>query len=286
MPRTKKVLWADDETYWMTTYHDELRVNGFEVVTAKTGTQVLRLLEEQGREIAVIILDIMMPPGSDLPSKDSHGGYRTGLVLAREIRQKYPKIPIIGCSQVSDEEVAAWFSQHAQGFMRKSEWFPYEAAEFIAQTISRRGVTRKPKCFIVHGHDQETLFELKDYLQNTLGFAEPVVLRDRPSLGRTIIEKFEEEARGVALAFVLLTPDDQAALASAPDDIKRRARQNVIFELGYFLAKLQRKSGRVVLLYKGSLELPSDISGIVYIDITHGITSAGEVLRRELRQWL
>ena len=103
---------------------------------------------------------------------------------------------------------------------------------------------------------------------------------------KTIIEKFEEETNHIDIVFVLLTPDDAIAPADANDDIKRRARQNVIFEMGYFLAKLQRRSGQILLLYKGSVELPSDISGVVYIDISAGVGKAGAEMRRELRRWL
>jgi predicted nucleotide-binding protein len=48
------------------------------------------------------------------------------------------------------------------------------------------------------------------------------------------------------------------------------------------LGKLGRKSGRIILLHKGPIEIPSDIIGIEYIDITNGIKSAGEGIRREL----
>lgn len=142
---------------------------------------------------------------------------------------------------------------------------------------------REIRPFIVHGHDHKSLYELKDYLQNTLKFGEPVILRQMPGLGKTLIEKFEREAEAIELVFVLLTPDDVVANPSDPDNQKRRARQNVILELGFFLGKLGRGSGRVLLLHKGPLEIPSDIIGIEYIDITNGIESAGETIRRELR---
>ena len=63
---------------------------------------------------------------------------------------------------------------------------------------------------------------------------------------------------------------------------KRRARQNVILELGFFLGILGRETGRVILLHAGPLELPSDLSGVTYIDVSKGIESAGEKIRREL----
>ncbi len=137
--------------------------------------------------------------------------------------------------------------------------------------------------FIVHGHDEATKLALKNYLQNVLMLGEPVILHEQPNGGRTIIEKFEDYAGMASMVFVLLTPDDLGADSEAPNDTKRRARQNVIFELGYFLGTLGRESGRVCLLYKRPLELPSDIAGLIYIDITNGIEAAGELIRREVK---
>jgi predicted nucleotide-binding protein len=154
----------------------------------------------------------------------------------------------------------------------------------IGPNLSKKG--GKPKCFIVHGRDETLKLDLKNYLQNSLALGEPVILHEQPSMGRTIIEKFEQEARNVDLVFVLLTPDDAMAKCTDDDSARRRARQNVIFEMGYFFAKLQRTTGRVVLLSKSKLELPSDISGLIYIDVSSGIEAAGETLRRELRPWL
>ncbi len=143
----------------------------------------------------------------------------------------------------------------------------------------------RPRTFIVHGQDDALKLELKNYVQNTLKLGEPIILHEQPSMGRTIIEKFEHYAEDRDLVFVLLTPDDVVA-TSEDNNTKRRARQNVVFELGYFLAKLERRKGKVIVLYKGLLELPSDIQGLVYIDVSHGIQASGELIRNELQGWL
>jgi len=101
--------------------------------------------------------------------------------------------------------------------------------------------------------------------------------------GAQLSKKFEAYAVSSSLIFVLLTPDDIAAHVDDSDDLKRRTRQNVIFEMGYFLGKLGRKSGHVILLYYPPLELPSDISGIVYINISKGIEAIGEEIRKEIQ---
>lgn len=46
---------------------------------------------------------------------------------------------------------------------------------------------------------------------------------------------------------------------------------------------LMVESGRILLLYKGPLEIPSDIAGVEYIDIANGVMNAGENIRRELK---
>jgi predicted nucleotide-binding protein len=53
---------------------------------------------------------------------------------------------------------------------------------------SRVAEVGEVRTFIVHGHDPQSALELKDYLQNTLDLGEPVVLRQTPSAGKTIIE--------------------------------------------------------------------------------------------------
>lgn len=137
---------------------------------------------------------------------------------------------------------------------------------------------KKLRCFIVHGHDRAALFEFKDFIQNRLGLPEPIVLEQQPNAGMTIIEKFEAHASDVDVAFVLLTPDDKLDTA----ELTYRARQNVLFELGFFIGKFGRRSGRVILLHKGLLDIPSDLAGLIYIDITAGVSTAGERIRREL----
>ena len=69
----------------------------------------------------------------------------------------------------------------------------------------------------------------------------------------------------VDFAVVLMTPDDIGYLANEESFAKYRARQNVVFELGYFIGKLGRT--HVVAIVKGDIEIPTDISGVLYIGV-------------------
>jgi predicted nucleotide-binding protein len=215
----------------------------------------------------------------------AQGGLRTGFVLAEWIRKEFPKVFFIAYSNSTEKEVIDWFRKNGGGFVSKIGHSPSDMVKYICKAF-KMTPAGSPICFIVHGHDEKLKLQLKNYLQNTLHFSEPIILHEEPSLGRTIIEKFEDVSKDADLAFILLTPDDIVYNSSATNEEKRRCRQNVIFEMGYFLAKLGRKGGRVILLYKGEIELPSDISGLIYIDISNGIEVAGEKIRIEIADFL
>ncbi len=118
------------------------------------------------------------------------------------------------------------------------------------------------KVFVVHGHDPSAREEVGRFLDR-IGL-EAVILQEKPDRGQTVIEKFESNANEVRFAVVLLTPDDVGGAVVEPAQ-SARARQNVIFELGYFVGKLGR--GRACLLRKGNVEIPSDLAGVIYTEL-------------------
>lgn len=121
--------------------------------------------------------------------------------------------------------------------------------------------------FIVHGRDDGTKETVARFVEK-LGL-KATILHEQPSGGQTIIEKLEKYADNVGFAIVLLTPDDIGALKDEiKDESKPRARQNVVFELGYFMGKLGRN--RVCPLLKEKIENPSDIDGVVYVPMDGG----------------
>ncbi len=118
------------------------------------------------------------------------------------------------------------------------------------------------KVFVIHGQDKSAQERVARFLERLK--LKPVILHEQPNEGRTIIEKFEDYG-DVTFAVVLLTPDDMGALKEQHRNLKPRARQNVVFEFGYFIGKLGRK--RVCALSKGDVERPSDCDGILYVPL-------------------
>jgi CheY-like chemotaxis protein len=279
----KKILLVDNEVTYLMPYVGALRDHGYQVEIARNPQESMSALKN--KQFHATIVDIMLPHADEFSHEETQGGHQTGLALARWIRKEFPSVLVVGISVRVDDEIVSWFDKHCSGFWPKME--VADVASFIRRVDALFQFKKRtpPTIFIVHGHDEKTKYELKNYIQNTLRLGEPIILHEQPSLGRTIIEKFEEETRNVDLVFVLMTPDDPIGGAES-ETIKWRARQNVVFELGFFFAKLQRKKGRVLVLHKGELDRPSDISGIIYIDITDGIATAGETIRQELRSFL
>ncbi|CPF80450.1 TIR domain-containing protein [Burkholderia pseudomallei] len=124
-------------------------------------------------------------------------------------------------------------------------------------TLSRR-------VFVVHGHDGEAR-ELVARFLKAMDF-EPVILHEQPNQGGTVIEKFEANS-DVGFAVVLLTPDD-VGRSIKEEELKARARQNVLLELGYFIGHLGRD--KVCALRRGDVELPSDYVGVVWEKMDEG----------------
>lgn len=140
--------------------------------------------------------------------------------------------------------------------------------ELIATDVPAQGTTIEvpvfgQSVFLVHGHDEAIIHQTARFIENL--DLDVIILREQANKGRTIIEKFEDYAN-VGFAVVLLTADDRGGTASTPaDELKPRARQNVIFELGFFIGRLRRM--RVCALYEQGVEIPSDYSGVLFVPI-------------------
>ena len=272
-----------DDDLAMEILMENLRYRGHDAKRIGTSQEALNDIEAL-LSANLVILDIIMPWPTGRAKSEVSGSRTAGMEILRELRNKSNELPIVVYSATQDADlIKAIMSDKNATFI--SKWGMSSLEETIGKINIILGLEEtsiEPISFIVHGRNDLVKLELKNYLQNTLNLPEPIILHEQPDLGRTIIEKFENYAMQSSLVFVLLTPDDLGSVASESNDLKRRARQNVIFEMGYFIGMLGRTSGRVFLLHKGPIELPSDLSGVVYIDIANGIESVGEHIRREI----
>jgi predicted nucleotide-binding protein len=150
-------------------------------------------------------------------------------------------------------------------------------AVYSPNTATNSSAPQNKKVFVVHGHDEKLKVQVARFLEKLE--LEPVILHEQADRGLTIIEKFEKHSE-VSFAVVLLSPDDAGGKLKEEfrwmgfgqemetETLKARARQNVIFEFGYFIGKLGRAN--VCGLYCEGVELPSDYSGVLYTKVDDG----------------
>lgn len=155
---------------------------------------------------------------------------------------------------------------YLQGFIERLDLIPCSAPD--AQKENPVAVSEN-KVFVVHGHGERLKIETARTLE--LMGLKAIILHEQEDMGNTIIEKFEANAMDVGFAVVLLTADDfgfskkdaqKAKTEGKEVDPTPRARQNVVFEMGYFMGKLDR--AHVFLLLEDGVDKPGDLDGIVY----------------------
>ena len=136
-------------------------------------------------------------------------------------------------------------------------WFDDEVIEISTKESS--DIEDTGKIFIVYGHDKLALHSAKTLIYE-LGL-KPITVTPGESEGGYIFSTIERLANECCFALVLLTPDDEGK-SKSEKDYKDRARQNIIFEWGYFNGIYGIK--RVCAAYKKGVEMPSDMEGIFY----------------------
>lgn len=142
------------------------------------------------------------------------------------------------------------------------ENMPNNTPKNTNEDVQKKDSINTNKVFIVHGHDEALKYKVSNLIQQA--GLEPIILHEQANVGKTIIEKIEHFGNDVGAAVILFTPDDTGK-ANIEPDYKKRARQNVVFEAGFFSGLLGRKRV-IILISDGNIELPGDLSGIVYID--------------------
>ena len=151
-----------------------------------------------------------------------------------------------------------------------------EMKDYLSNTSQKN---KNRKVFVVYGHDDIAKTQLEALLRRW--DLEPIILDQQASGGQTIIEKLEEFGSDISYAIVLATPDDIGKDKNESKE-KLRVRQNVVLELGMFLAKLGREKVAILLKEAANFEKPSDIQGLIYIPFQNKVDDVAISLIREL----
>jgi len=80
---SKRILWIDNDTVWLSTFRKSLIQEGYEVNQVLSLTRGFEELERDKYDL--LILDVMMPVRTeeegDYPSSKTNGGHKSGLVF-------------------------------------------------------------------------------------------------------------------------------------------------------------------------------------------------------------
>lgn len=177
------------------------------------------------------------------------------------------------CALFDDEQQRIWCSNGLKATIPTFEELLSDLDEDDENTPKNDSKINNNKVFIVHGHNGELKYKTAELLRK-LGI-EPIILHDQPNSCRTIIEKIEDFGSEASAAIILFTPDD-VGKAVSEDEPKSRGRQNVVFEAGYFMGLLGR-SNTILIKSDDSIELPGDLSGVVYSDSANEFIIAKEL---------
>ncbi|WP_339867065.1 nucleotide-binding protein [uncultured Algoriphagus sp.] len=131
----------------------------------------------------------------------------------------------------------------------------------VNNTLNTKKTIITNNIFLIHGRDETKKLEVARFLENDIKL-NVTILHEKPNSGKTIIEKFEKYSN-VDFAVAIWTGDDRGSLDQHNEILRKRARQNVIFETGFFFGKLGRE--KVIVLYENDVEIPSDYLGITYV---------------------
>ena len=103
-----KILFIDDDTYLSNSYIYALRDEGYEV-SEVTGVDAA-LAAARRTDFAVVVLDMMLPHGKFFDAFETQGGFKTGLALARELRNILPEAKLLALTMSTDPEVQEWLA--------------------------------------------------------------------------------------------------------------------------------------------------------------------------------
>jgi predicted nucleotide-binding protein len=145
------------------------------------------------------------------------------------------------------------------------------------EALTRNSDIESKTLFIIHGHDEINTLKLQLLLKDRWNL-NAILLKDKPGKGRTIIEKFEEEAKTAEYAFAILTPDDVVM----GDNEYRQSRPNVFFELGWFYGRIGREN--VCILFREGTKIHSDLDGISRIHFDKNISDKILEIESELKE--
>src|SRR5262249_35589135 len=108
-----RLLWVEDDEQHIAGHTAYLKEHGNDITGVPTPAKALAFLKR--RSVELVITDIMMRSSAPFTEQETFNGHRTGLVLARRIRELYPEQKVVAFTIAMDSDVTRWFEEFASG---------------------------------------------------------------------------------------------------------------------------------------------------------------------------
>lgn len=245
------ILLADNDLDFLNTRAEFLEQKGYRVFKAFTLEMAQHLLDNENIHLA--ILDIRLVDDDD--EKDV-----SGLKLAKTPAYRaIPKIILTGFP--SAKAVLEALGPAVDGLPPAVDFVAKEEGpEFLIDAV--QNALSVQEVFIVHGRDDVAREAVAHFIEHVR--LHPVILRDLPASGRTIVDQIDRYSN-VEFVVVLLTPDDIVFSSTQPAQKQYRVSQNVIFELGFLIG--QFGPSKVFVLYHDEVEILADYRGVLHVSM-------------------
>lgn len=268
-----KIILCDDNQLYIERLREEISAINFKNKNYRlsiTGVSSSQLFIENIRsgEYDVIILDICMKSDSNgqvvfdyIRSRLQQDYY--GPDLYTQAKRYCPNALFFVLSNLPVGKSRTIFNNVDAQYYCKEKTTPADIANYIKNYFDSERKRLLNNVFVVYGHDEDLRNSVVKYIRrikiNTID-----LMAHSASGIRTIFDALNSCANSVECAIVLLSADDRV-VNDRHEFLAYRARQNVIFEMGFFAGVLGRD--KVIVIYKpdDKFEFPSDILGIYYI---------------------
>ena len=214
---TKRLLCVDDDAETLKQRTLLLESSGYSVVAAASAGAALELLAN-GTAVDLVLLDYVMPG-------------MNGDELARELRQKYPDLPLIAVSAV--DPLPQSFLRNVDGQLRKGE-DPQVLLSEVASVLGRfnngRGKRTVSQRTVLCVEDEELQLKARRMLFESAGYR---VLEARSAKGA--IATFESSDVDVVVMDYWLSDQNGNGTAVAEQMKKIRPRTPIVMLSGFQL---------------------------------------------------
>ena len=254
----------------MTEENIELRAINFETseYKGKVLTYSIPEIENKIDEISLTLEKNSIPEGL----------HQLDLYYANESKQGIDQVLIKGFGihkAILEKIRAKLYSFLVENEFKLSQVVSDELIISGSETVLNKNV------FIIHGHNEAKWRELEKMVRNDFGL-NPIILGEQPDGGiSTVIEKFEYYADKCSYAFALFTPDD---IIESNGSKYFQARPNVIFELGWFVARLGKRNVCLILQdNQNTIQMFSDLQGVIQKRFQKNVSEIYRDIMLELR---